>query len=646
MQSRPINGNAPVLSRGRKGAVLFVLLFFPSAVAATNGYLGSDVCAGCHPAIAASQSRTNMAKAWQGADNSLLPTGYSETFTEGPAPAITYELSRTAHRLQYRVKLPERQPVDLPVEATIGGERHGISFLVRLDALEGSPLPRATLIEARYFHYQEQNKLALELGFPVEKPSSYETAFGRVLTPDLQTRCFACHGAPRTFGTRTERGITCESCHGPGQPHLAALAAHQQDPGILNPKKLPVAERWRPCRQCHAGTSVVEDPLPDDTLISNQVTSLENTECWRQSGGDFTCTDCHDPHRDAPSAELIARSEKVCLRCHSAAAARHAALCPVNRTAKCIGCHLPEQTRGAFVMADHWIRVPRERQAQATARDPAWRTTITPTHLYLRVLVTDDRQKATAIRRQILQGGSFFELARANSLDRESAPNGGFLGDLDRSQLDPAWSAAALKLRPGEISDLIDAGGKYFTLERAPRDFREDAEAVFKHAMELRKQGRQQEAINELLAALKIYPRFLRALTWLGAIYGQSGSPAVTTGILTIATRLYPRDSGAHFNLALAYGAAGKPEEIDEYRRAIEIDPDLFGAYLNWGASLYEKGRYDEAIRIYRRGLEVNPLLASLHYSLAAALEHQHRTKEAEQEMELARKIDPKIAPR
>lgn len=621
--------------------MLLAVLAAHAAAAATNGYLGREVCATCHPDIAATQSRSNMAKAWQGADNSLLPGNYSEAFSEGPTPAISYELARTDRGLRYRVKLPEREQVDFPVEATIGGERHGISFLVRLDALEGSPLPRTTLIEARYFHYKEQNKLALELGFPVEKPSTYETALGRILTPDLEKRCFACHGAPRRVGPRTESGITCESCHGPGQAHLAALAAHRQDPGILNPKKLPVAQRWQPCQQCHAGTSVVEDPLPDDTLISNQVTALSNTECWRQSGGDFTCTDCHNPHRDAPAEELIAKSEKVCLRCHSAPSARHAALCPVNRTAKCVGCHMPDQTRGAFVMADHWIRVPQGQRTEAAAGDPAWRTTIPPSHLYLRVLVSGDRDKAVALHRQIVDGGSFFELARANSIERESGLNGGFLGDLDRSQLDAAWSAAALKLRPGEISDVIEAGGKYFTLEREPRNFREDAEAVFKHAMELRKEGKQAEAVNELLASLKIYPRFLRALTWLGALYGQTGNAAVSSGILNIATRLYPQDSGAHYNLGLAYAAAGNPGEIDEYRRALQIDPDLYGAYLNWGVALYEKGQYEEAIRIYRRGLEVNPLLAKLHYSLAVALEHENQTKEAGLEMDLARKIDP-----
>ena len=402
----------------------------------------------------------------------------------------------------------------------------------------------------------------------------------------------------------------------------------------------------QPCSQCHAGSSVVEDPMPDDTFISNQVTALHNTECWRQSGGGFDCTDCHDPHADAPRATVEARSEKTCLRCHGATAANRAALCPVNRTAGCVGCHLPDVTLGAFIMADHWIRVHTEQKVAVPAHDPAWRTKITPRRLYLRMIVLDDRDKATAIHDRLLAGESFFDLARTNSIDRVTGANGGYLGDLEKSQLDSAWSAAALKLQQGEVSELVEAGGKYYALQRLPRNFREDAEAVFNKAMDLRKQGKPQEAMAELLEALKIYPRLLRGLTWLGAMYGQRGNAAVSAGILEIATRLYPNDGGAHYNLALAYGAMGKAEEIPEYKRALEIDPDLFGAYLNWGAALYEKGQYDEAIKVYREGLKINPLFASLHYSLSVALEQQKKSAEAEAEMALAKAIDPKVGQR
>jgi tetratricopeptide (TPR) repeat protein len=307
---------------------------------------------------------------------------------------------------------------------------------------------------------------------------------------------------------------------------------------------------------------------------------------------------------------------------------------------------MPDQTRGAFIMSDHWIRVHPEQKVEVAAPIPAWRTKITPKHLYLRMMVFDDREKALTVRQQLLAGGSFFELAKASSIDRVTGDTGGYLGDLDPNQLDPALSAAGLKLQPGEISNVVESNGKYFTLQRMPRNFREDAAAVFDKAMDLRKQGKLQESKNELVTSLKIYPWLLRALTWLAAVYGHEGNPGVSAGILTLATRLYPEDSGAHFNLAIAYGAMGKAEEIPEYRRALKIDPDLAVAYINWGATLYEKGQYQEAIKVYRDGIKVDPVLASLHYSLALALEHEKQTAEAEAEMTLARKIDPNVGTR
>ena len=627
--------------------LIYLLLMVSSlARAGESGYLGRDVCAGCHKNIFISHLRTNMARTWQDVATRQLPANYSGTPAEGPAPAIEYAVKSTGQTLQYRVQMPGQPPVDFPVEAMVGGQRHGISFLFRVPALEGLPLPLARLLEARYFHYAEQNQLALSLGFPEEKPSTYETALGRVLTPYLEKRCLGCHGAPRIHGTRVETGVACENCHGPGQPHLAALSTHSRDLAMWNPNKLPITERMRPCTQCHAGSSIVEDPMPDDVLISDQVTALKNSECWRQSAGQITCINCHDPHQDAPRAVLVARAERTCLRCHSATVANHAGLCSVNRTTGCAECHMQNEIRGAFVIAEHWIRVPPEQKIKVAAHNPAWRTTITPKHLYLRMIVLDDRGKVSAIRQQLLSGGSFFDLARANSIDHGTASKGGYLGDLDAGQLDPAWSAAALKLQPGETSDVVEANGKYVVLERMPRNFRVDAEAVFNKAMDLRKQGKQQESINELLEALKIYPHLLRALTWLGAMQGQAGNASVSATILTIAAQLYPQDAGAHYNLALAYGALGNADEIPEYRRTLEIDPDYVLAYLNWGAALYTKGQYEDAIKIYRQGIDINPLLASLHYSLGLALEQQNKPAEAQAEMALAAKIDPNVGKR
>lgn len=617
-------------------------MLLPVTLFAGNAYVGRDVCAGCHKSIAATQVTTAMAQTWQGAATKLLPQVYSKQHTEGPAPLIRYEVNRNARGFNFSVEMPGAKPQSFPVVTTMGGRRHGLSFLFKVPDIEGVALPRAPLVEGRYLHYIPSHGLELSPGFPTDKPANYETAFGRVLAPGFEKKCLACHGEPRKIGSHSEAGVTCESCHGPGQQHLVAVAAKAPEKQILNPAHLPVEQRMRPCTQCHSGFSVVEDPLPDDLLISDQVTALTNSECSRQSGGRITCTNCHDPHQDAPRAVVVRRSEKTCLTCHSAGIANHAAICPVNQNTGCVGCHMPDAVKPPLHVADHWIRV-HDTKASAQPPRPEWRSTVTPRHLYLRMIALRTRQEVETVRKQLVSGESFFELARAKSTDTNSAKNGGFLGDLTPANLDPAWSRNALALRRGELSQVIEAGGTYVVIERMPRNFREEAEQHYKKAMDFRKNGEQQQSAAELLEALKIYPRLLRALTYLGVTYGEAGNPRAGAQILTLATELYAQDAGAHFNLGIALGALGSDQEMEEYKRALAINPDLVSAYLNLGAAYYAKARYDDAIAMYRRGIEANPLVASLHYSLAVALEQQGKREEAKREITLAGKIDPKL---
>jgi len=68
-----------------------------------------------------------------------------------------------------------------------------------------------------------------------------------------------------------------------------------------------------------------------------------------------------------------------------------------------------------------------------------------------------------------------------------------------------------------------------------------------------------------------------------------------------------PKDFSLHFNLALAYSLQGKDAEaIPEYKKALEMKPDLYQAQLNIGISLLREKRGGEADRpsdwIDRRG--------------------------------------------
>src|SRR6266852_5545207 len=119
----------------------------------SSAYVGAAACAQCHGAIAINQAKTNMAQTWQGVATRILAPAYRADHAEGPAPAVSYRAARSsATSLQFETTLPGRPAVKSPVEAVIGGERHGVSFLMRVHAIEGGELARAPLVEARYLH--------------------------------------------------------------------------------------------------------------------------------------------------------------------------------------------------------------------------------------------------------------------------------------------------------------------------------------------------------------------------------------------------------------------------------------------------------------------------------------------------------------
>ena len=610
-----------------------------------TGYVGTKVCAACHGEIAASQATTAMARTWDGATTSQLPADYHTRASEGSTKPIEYEVERRSGGFFFSAAMPGAAKLTLPVKVIMGGERHGLSFLLGIDKIGDLPLARPALIEARYVYNSPNKALARSPGFGTEAPVSYEDAFGRVLSPGFQEKCLTCHGEPGTTGAGAQGGVQCESCHGPGAGHVAAIRQAKTG-GIINPKKLTGERAMLVCERCHSGFSDRSDPLPNELLVSSQVVALRNSECFVQSGQALVCTNCHDPHRDRPAAELEKVSTAACLRCHSNETEPRAALCPVTARGGCVGCHMPRVDQGVFHMTDHWIRVHPEQGIHVPAHDPSLRTQMAPLREFLRIMVVPDHEKAQSAAAKIAQGNAFSDVAHDVSID-VTAAGGGYAGEMWLSQMEPKLAAAAARLGYGETSPVVDMGNRWMMLQRMPRDFKVDADALFEQATALKAHGDAKAALAKDVEALRAYPYFLRALVFMGTTLSEGGEVQQGSQVLAFATQIYPKDATAQFDLGLTLGALGNHAgQVAAFRRALELDPDKTAVYESLGAELYAEGQWQDAIDVCRAGLQIDPLAARLYFNLSLMLDQHGEGDGAKTARELALRIDPTIAAR
>jgi predicted CXXCH cytochrome family protein len=637
------------LQTGAAGRAVFLLWLAPLCFAGDASeahYAGAQVCATCHQEIAASQAKTAMAKTWHGAVTASLPLHYEGRVREGADKSLEYAVRRDGDHFVFAAAGPDGSKVTLPVKVIMGGERHGLSFLASIDNLGGLPLERTALIEARYVYNTPHHALAISPGFPTERPQSFETALGRVLSPTFEGKCLTCHGEPGTLGAGKQGGVRCESCHGPGSGHVQAIARGEAATGILNPKKLTAERALAVCAPCHSGFSYRADPLPKEVLVSSQVPALRQSECFIQSGETLTCTGCHDPHRDGVRAEVERASVKVCLGCHASAAKERAAICPIQASEGCTGCHMPRLEEGVFHLTDHWIRVHPEQGVQARHRDESLRSHVTPRRESLRMIVTGDRAAAERAMERLDKGEAFFDVAHDASND-PTAPGGGYMGEMRLSEMDARLRAAAAKLGYGERSGVLDLGNRWMILERMPRDFKLEAGQIFDQAAALKTRGDVKGALKKGEEALRAYPYLLRGLVFMGVTLAESGAVQKGAEILDFAAQQYPEDATARFDLGLALGGAGNSAgQIDAFRRAIALEPDNTAVYESLSAALYTAGDWQAAIDVCRQGLQVDPLAAKLYYNLSLMLKEHGDAQGAERASALAKKIDPAIVPR
>jgi tetratricopeptide (TPR) repeat protein len=86
-------------------------------------------------------------------------------------------------------------------------------------------------------------------------------------------------------------------------------------------------------------------------------------------------------------------------------------------------------------------------------------------------------------------------------------------------------------------------------------------------------------------------------------------------------------------------------EAIEQFRKAIELNPDFVPAYFSLGDALMDQEKVDEAIEQFRKAIKLEPDAAPAYLRLGDALMDQEKVDEAIEQFRKAIKLEPDAAP-
>ena len=113
------------------------------------------------------------------------------------------------------------------------------------------------------------------------------------------------------------------------------------------------------------------------------------------------------------------------------------------------------------------------------------------------------KAKATELRKQIVAGASFEEIAKKESDDTGSGANGGELGDFNRGQMVPEFETAAFAAKVGEVTEPVRTQYGYHIIKVDKHDFTpfENVKAFLERN---ERQAKLQAKLDEMKTTMKV----------------------------------------------------------------------------------------------------------------------------------------------
>ncbi|HUK18678.1 MAG TPA: ammonia-forming cytochrome c nitrite reductase subunit c552 [Bryobacteraceae bacterium] len=361
---------------------------------AAEGFTGSDACTECHAAIHRDWSESRHSRMMQPAGRASVQGNFQQgRLTLHGSPFVL----RASNGAYYITESElSGKPWEHRVEYTLG-DRRVQHYLTKL------PDGRIVLLPPTWDTGRKEWVSEGEIENPEEAPGNPFQVWNK--------SCYGCHVSreqknfdPEHKSYRTtwqNLGVDCESCHGPGAAHIAAMAAGKKakvparpamNRRIVNPARLDATRSTMVCAPCHSYRDIYADgfqagdnyydfflpvmeyrwPESRDPpfwadgrprWLSNEVVALWQSQCFLKGGA--TCVTCHAQTHNTDvgrNPQLRADRNALCTKCHKAIGAdlaAHTHHSAASAGSSCVECHMPATVIGLKArIRDHSIGVP------------------------------------------------------------------------------------------------------------------------------------------------------------------------------------------------------------------------------------------------------------------------------------------------
>lgn len=646
--------------------------------AAGATYVGRAQCARCHQP---------EEQAWQGSHHDLAMQEATPATVLGNFSDAAFNHAGTTSRFstrdgKYVVRTdgPDGRPGDFEVAYVFGVyplQQYLIGFPDgRYQALSiaWDARPKAAGGQ-RWYHLQGDQAIA-------HTDVLHWTSFSQ----NWNAQCAACHSthlrkgydaATNTYKTTwSEIDVSCESCHGPGSPHvrwadgkgsspsssptsaadmgLTVSLRERQDvqwtmqmaTGIAQRSTAPAAQRAEVevCAPCHSRRAErFEGHVPGQPFLMSYRPTLLSEGLFHADGqmqdevynyGPFlqskmhaagvTCADCHDPH----SLNVRAPGNGVCAQCHLPSTfdvRAHHGHAPGTAGASCVACHMPSQTyMGVDVRHDHSFRIPRPDISERfgvpnactqchTARTPAWASSA----------LDRWRTKAWRTRDHFAPLVATARLGRAET----AGPLAAVAADVAQP---PLVRASALEALQESGAALLETSLDALAGDREPLVRMAVAQGLarLEPAARARVGGRLLDDSMRIIRLDAASALAGEPAAWLPAGQRQ----ALESGLAELRrSEIFNADRPeSYINLALLDEAKGDVAgAMARYQAAMAYAPWFLPPYINLAELQRQSGNETGAEQTLRAALAVAPSDASVLYALALSVHRQQRGAES-----------------